>query len=172
MDQVLIAIFGVQNHLSTAQESARAVLIFFYGLLLLRLAGPRMFGHWSALDIAMTIMVGSALARAMTGSSPLIGTMAAAAVMAVLHVVIAHCVARNRRLAHFVEGRAVTLVDHGRIDEEARKRQKISESDFNEALRQEGIDGMAHIANVKSMTLEPSGKISVVKHEPCKPDLT
>jgi hypothetical protein len=37
-----------------------------------------MFGHWSALDIVISTMVGSALARAMTGNAPLIGTMVAA----------------------------------------------------------------------------------------------
>ena len=172
MDQLLLTIFGVQNHLSTAQEAARAVLIFTYGLILLRLVGPRLFGHWSALDIVVTIMVGSALARAMTGSAPLVGTMVAAAVMAFLHAALAHWVARNRTVARLVEGKAVTLIDHGRIDHDARKQAKISESDLREALRQEGVDGEAHVANVKSMTLEPSGHLSVVKVEPCKPDHT
>src|ERR1700748_2179893 len=103
MEQFFLTLFGVQNHLTVAQESARAVLIFSYGLLLLRLSGPRMFGHWSALDITITIMVGSALARAMTGSAPLVGTMAAAAVMAALHVILGHWVAHNEKFAHVVE---------------------------------------------------------------------
>jgi len=171
MEHLLIDIFGVQNHLTTAQEAARAVLIFSYGLVLLRLSGPRMFGHWSALDIVISIMVGSALARAMTGSAPLVGTMAAAAVMAILHVALAHGVARYRSLAHIVEGEPVTLVDHGRIDHDARKRNKISEADLREALREHGIDGEAKVGNVKAMTLEPSGKLSIVKIDPCKPDL-
>jgi uncharacterized membrane protein YcaP (DUF421 family) len=170
MEQLFIDIFGLQNHLTTAQEGARAVLIFAYGLLLLRLGGSRMFGHWSALDIVITIMVGSALARAMTGSAPLVGTMVAAAVMAGLHVSLAHAVARSGRLARIVEGAPVILIDHGRIDHDARKRQKISEADLREALREHGIDGEAKAANVKAMTLEPSGKLSVVKVDPCKPD--
>ena len=170
MTQALVDIFGIQNNLSTAQEAARAVLIFTYGLVLLRLCGPRMFGHWSALDIVISIMVGSALARAMTGSAPLIGTMAAAAVMASLHVALAHCVARNNRLAHIVEGEARVLIDHGRIDHDARRRSKISEADLREALREHGIDGEAKAGNVKRMTLEPSGKLSVVKADPCKLD--
>ncbi|HVW75369.1 MAG TPA: YetF domain-containing protein [Rhizomicrobium sp.] len=170
MEQFLVAIFGVQNHISTAQEAARAVLIFSYGLILLRVSGPRMFGHWSALDITITIMVGSALARAMTGSAPLVGTMVAAAVMAFLHVVLAHIVARHGKVAHLVEGEAVTLIDHGRIDHAARKRNMISDADIREALRQEGVDGEAHVDNVKVMTLEPSGHLSVVKVDPCKPD--
>src|SRR6201996_2444232 len=130
MEQFFIAVFGVQNHLTIAQESARAVLIFAYGLVLLRLSGPRMFGHWSALDITITIMVGSALARAMTGSAPLVGTMAAAAVMAALHVTLAHFVARSKTMARIFEGREVMLVDHGKIDQQARKRSKISEADI------------------------------------------
>ena len=170
MDQLFVALFGVQNNLTTGQEGARAVLVFAYGLLLLRLSGPRMFGRWSALDITITIMVGSALARAMTGSAPLVGTMLAAAVMAVLHVGLGHCIARNQKLARVVEGKAVTLIDHGRIDHETRKRCKISLADLQEALRQEGVDGEAHAANVKVMTLEPSGELSVVKIDPCKPD--
>lgn len=170
MEQLLTDIFGIQNHLSTAQEAARAVLIFAYGLLVLRLSGPRMFGHWSALDIVVTIMIGSALARAMTGSAPLVGTMVAAAVMASLHVALAHVVARNSRLAKLFEGKAVTLIDHGRIDHRARKHNKISEGDLREALREHGIDGEGKASNVKLMTLEPSGKLSIVKIDPCKPD--
>src|SRR6201999_3055044 len=142
MEQVFTDIFGVQNHLSTLQEAARAILIFSYGLVLLRISGPRMFGHWSALDIVVTIMIGSALARAMTGSAPLVGTMIAAAVMAGLHVALAHCVAHNERMAHIIEGVAIKLIDHGQIDHQARKRNKISNSDLREALREQGIDGV------------------------------
>lgn len=171
MDQFFIGIFGTQDHLSTAQEAARAVLIFGYGLLLLRLSGPRLFGHWSALDIVMSVMVGSALARAMTGGAPLIGTMAAAAVMAILHISLAHGVARNGVLARIFEGKSRTLIDHGRVDHAARKRCKISQADLREALREHGIDGEKKTGNVKLMTLEPSGKLSVVKIDPCKVDM-
>ena len=166
MGQILLELFGVENHLSTAQEAARAVLIFCYGLVLLRLSGPRMFGHWSALDIVITIMVGSALARAMTGSAPLVGTMVAAAVMAFLHVGAAHCVARNKKLARIIEGGAVTLIERGCIDNRQRKRSKISEADVCEALREHGIDGIDKLADVKRMTLEPSGNLSIIKADP------
>jgi len=172
MEHFFTMLFGVEGHLTTAQESARAVLIFAYGLLLLRLSGQRIFGHWSALDFVITIMVGSALARAMTGSAPLLGTMAAAAVMVALHVALAHCVARSSTFARIFEGAAVTLIDRGRIDHQMRKRHMISEADMREALRQEGVDGEAHVDNVKAMTLEPSGKLSVIKFDPCKPDRT
>lgn len=164
-----IALFGVQNHLSLLQECARAVLIFAYGLLLLRLGGRRIFGHWSALDVIVSIIVGSALARAMTGSAPLPGTMAAAAVLCLLHWLLAQGVARSRLLSRLVEGRAVILADRGRVDRERCKTHMISECDLAEALRQRGL-ATDSLDNVNHVTLEPSGRITVVKHDPCKPD--
>jgi uncharacterized membrane protein YcaP (DUF421 family) len=163
MAQFLIAVFGVKDHLTIAQEGARAVLIFAYGLVLLRMIGSRLFGRWSALDFVLTIMVGSALARAMSGGAPLLGTMIAAAIWAVLHSALAYGTARSVRLARILEGKEVYLIRDGRIDHAARIRNLISEADLREALRQHGIDGESNAGKVKAMTLEPSGKLSVIK---------
>jgi uncharacterized membrane protein YcaP (DUF421 family) len=168
--ETLTLLFGVKDHVSFAQECARAVLIFVYGLVLLRLSGRRTFGHWSAVDVVLSIMVGSALARAMTGNAPLPGTMAAAAVLTALHVLVGHVTTRSRTISRLVEGHAVKLMNQGRVDDTARRHHMISESDLTEALRQEGLDGERALENVKAMMLEPSGKISVIKHDPCKPD--
>ena len=51
--ELLTALFGAKDHVSLFQECARAVLIFFYGLVLLRLSGRRTFGHWSALGLRL-----------------------------------------------------------------------------------------------------------------------
>src|ERR1700744_653481 len=134
-------IFGVQNHVGLWQEAARALLIFAYGLLLLRLSGRRTFAHWSALDIVISVIAGSALGRAMTGSAPLPGTMAAAAVLVGLHVALSHLAARNRTASRILEGEAVTLADGGEIDHRTRKSYMISKNDLEAALRQEGVDG-------------------------------
>jgi len=162
---VVTALFGVKDHVSLSQGCARAVLIFFYGLLLLRISGRRTFGRWSALDIVVSIIVGSALGRALTGNAPLPGTMVAAAVMVGLHVLIANIVARFPRLARIIEGQSIILAEQGRIDHRARKNSMISTSDLEEALRQKGIDGEAQIDQVKAMRLEPSGEISVIKRK-------
>jgi len=167
---VFVEIFGKQNHLSLAQECARAVAVFFYALLMLRLSGRRTFAHWSALDIVVSFIIGSALGRAMTGSAPFPGTLAAVAAIVLLHILIGHLVARNRTIARWAEGDAITLVDHGLVHDEARKRHMIALPDLQQAMREEGLDWPGGLANIKRMTLEPNGKISVVKHEPCRPD--
>jgi uncharacterized membrane protein YcaP (DUF421 family) len=58
MEQYWYELFGSEHNLSLAQECARTVLIFFYGLLLLHLSGRRTFADWSAFDIILSIIIG------------------------------------------------------------------------------------------------------------------
>ncbi|MBE7198833.1 MAG: DUF421 domain-containing protein [Parafilimonas terrae] len=154
----LDTLFGTGRDLTLWQECARAVLIFAYGLLLMRLSGRRTFGKWSALDIVVSIMLSSSLSRALTGSAPLFGTMAASTILVLLHWLLAQGATRSARLARLVEGAAIDLSRGGRLDEAARLRQSVSAADLAEALRQAGIDSVGETARI---TLEPSGKITV-----------
>jgi uncharacterized membrane protein YcaP (DUF421 family) len=160
MQQFFIDLFGVESHLSLWQECARAVLIFFYGLILLRLSGRRTFGDWSTVDVILSIIIGSALARAMTGSAPLPGTLAAATALTALHAMVGYFVANSKSLSRIVEGSPIELGSNGQIDQRTRRRCMISECDIHEALRAEGIEDASA---TKRIVLEPSGAISVIK---------
>ncbi len=154
------ALFGEPGHLSVLQECARALLIFVYGLLLVRFAGRRIFGKWGALDIIVSIVVGSNLSRALTGSAPLLGTLTATTLLIVLHWVLSHLAARSPAVSHAVEGRAVALTEAGGLNSQVQIRHAVTEADLNEALRQAGIE---RVEDARQLTLEPSGKISVLK---------
>lgn len=159
---LLDSIFGVSRGLDTAQLCARAVLIFVYGLVLVRLAGRRMFGRWSALDIIVSIMVGSSLSRALTGNAPLWGTLAGTALLVVLHWLLARAAALSPILSRVFEGRSITLVRDGHVDERAMHVHGFTDADLREALRGAGIE---HPADARLLALEPSGKVSVLKRD-------
>ena len=161
---MLETVFGLRD-LSVAQECARAVLIFFYGLLMLRLSGRRTFAQMSALDLVISIIEDSNLSRAMTSSAPLWGTLAAVAVLVALHLFMAAVVARSRRLSRLIEGGPVLLAQDGVIHEAARLGCKISLADIAESLREHGLDGLGELHRVRTLMLEPSGKISVVRKD-------
>jgi uncharacterized membrane protein YcaP (DUF421 family) len=156
----LADIFGTTGDVNWAQECARAVLIFGFGLLLIRLAGRRVFGKWSALDTVVAIIAGSNLSRAITGSAPLWGTLAATAILMLLHWILAYAVARSPRLSRVLEGRPVDLAHEGQVRKSALRRHAVSEADLTEALRRAGVEDVEDTGKV---VLEPSGKISVLK---------
>ena len=63
-------IFGSGEDLSPMQMAARAFVMFFIALLLIRLAGMRVFGIRTAFDNILVIMLGAILSRGVAGSSP------------------------------------------------------------------------------------------------------
>jgi uncharacterized membrane protein YcaP (DUF421 family) len=156
----LEALFGETGHVSGAQECARVVLIFAYGLLIVRLIGRRLFGKWAALDIIVSVIIGSNLSRALTGGAPLFGTLAATTVLLGLHWILAQGAARFRIVSRVVEGAPLRLAAAGESDRRVQRRWAISEADIHEALRNAGLE---QISAAREVILEPSGKISVLK---------
>ena len=154
------ALFGTQTEMTGTQECARAVLVFCYGLLLLRASGRRIFGRWAALDIIVSIVIGSNLSRAITGNAPLLSTLAATTLMMAMHWALAQLAARSPFVSRLVEGRAIELGDGGVLRTHLRRLHAVSEPDLQEALRKSNVE---HVEDAARIVLEPSGAITVLK---------
>ncbi len=142
-----------------SQLCARAVILFAFGIVCIRIAGRRSFSQISPLDIIVAIIIGSNLSRTMTGKAPFFGGLAATLVVVILHRVLAMASLRWDGLARWVKSEPVVLVRNGVADEAAMKRHQIARSDLDESLRMETFE---HVEDVRLATLERGGKISVV----------
>jgi uncharacterized membrane protein YcaP (DUF421 family) len=156
----LTEFFGPTGHITWWQECNRAIVIFLYGLAAVRLSGRRVFGKWSALDIIVSIVVGSNLSRALTGGAEMGGTLAATTLLLALHWILAHSAARSRFFSRIIEGGPIELAQGGNQNGTTLRRQAISRWDLEEALRQSGVE---HIRDTSRVVLEPSGKITILK---------
>jgi uncharacterized membrane protein YcaP (DUF421 family) len=154
------AIFGQLGHLTWWQECNRALVVFVYGLAIVRVAGRRVFGKWAALDIIVSVVVGSNLSRALTGQAELGGTLAASTLLMVLHWILAQTAVRSLWLASILEGTAIELGRGGSVDPAIMRRNSVTQRDLDEALRQSSVDD---VAKTRQIVLEPSGKINVIK---------
>src|SRR4051812_16575109 len=155
--------FGTSDSISVAQEIARALVVFVYGVVLIRAFGRRIFGKWSAVDILVSIIAGSALARTMTGGAPLVGTLAAVTVLVVIQWVLAHISARSKAASRVIEGTPIALGRDGRLLPARMRANAVSATDVAEALRLAGVSEPGEAALI---TLEPSGKITALKYAP------
>ncbi|OHV74394.1 hypothetical protein [Ensifer sp. LCM 4579] len=70
------------------QMTVRAVIVFAYGLIAIRFAGRHAFGKSSALDIVLSVIIGSSLSRALTGNAPLVATLAAMTALVAIHAIL------------------------------------------------------------------------------------
>lgn len=142
------------------QMSLRAVLIFLFGLAVIRLLGRNAFGKHTALDIVLAIIVGSNLSRALTASAPLIPTLAATVAIALMFWAFDHLAARSPRFSATVKGEPVWIVRDGKVDRQTMTRLGVSEGDLEEAARQSGI---REVGEVHEAVFERNGKISTLK---------
>ena len=157
------AIFGSDPDLAWYQECARAALIFVYGLALVRIAGQadfrQMVGarHRRVDHDRVESEPGADRRRAILGHAGRDDAAGRAALGAGAAGRVAPPVFRASSRASRSNWRADGAPSHS-----VRERHAVSQSDLDEALRQSGVDD---IAAARTVTLEPSGKITVLKRD-------
>lgn len=158
---VLSSVLGLDaNDLNVWQMAARAIVAYPVGIAFVRLGEKRFIGKFTAFDVIMGIVIGSILARAITGGSPFFPSLAVGLVLVSLHYLFAMLSYNVEWFGEFVKGSGRTLVVDGEIQWQAMQKSHISERDLMGALRENG--GVDDITQVRLARLERSGNISVV----------
>jgi len=142
------------------QMTIRGVVVFFYGLVLVRFAGQRVFGKAAAFDIVLAVLIGSNLSRTLTANAPFVPTLAATAGLVALHWLITRLALRSYVVGWLVKGKVVQLVRDGDIDWQAMRRGGIGQGDADEAMRDAGVRGVRWTPSAAS----PVGAIPVHDH--------
>ena len=154
-------IFGSGQDLTPLQMAARAFVMFFIALLLIRIAGMRIFGIKTAFDNILVIMLGAILSRGVTGSSPFFSTVAAAAAMILVHKILAWLAMKHVWVGKLVKGYRRSLYHNGEMREENLNKTSISKDDLMEGVRLE--INKNSLEDVDQIFIEKTGEISVVK---------
>jgi uncharacterized membrane protein YcaP (DUF421 family) len=156
---------GVQD-IDVLQVCFRALFIYLFGWLILRMGNNRFLGQETAFDVILGFVLGSVLSRAINGTSPILLALAAAAVLVGFHHLLAWVTFRSRRLGKIFKGSPQLLIQDGRILPEGVRRYRLSPGDLEEVLRLH-----AHLTDpgkVQEARHERNGDISVItkKEEP------
>ncbi len=154
-------IFGNGEDLSPLQMAARAFVMFFIALMLIRIAGMRVFGIKTAFDNILVIMLGAILSRGVVGASPFLSTVTAAAAMILVHKILAWLAMKHVWIGKIVKGYRHSLYHAGQIRDENLQKTSISKDDLMEGVRLEIHKNS--LDDVEQIFLEKTGEISVVK---------
>ena len=159
MEFVRLLIGPDEGDANAFQLSVRAVILLLFGIICIRISGPRTFSLHSPLDIIVATVVGSNLSRAMTGKAPFFAGLTATFVLVVLHRLLSWASLRSAFISRWMKFGPLPLVKDGIADAEVMRKEGISHEDLLEALRGEQIE---ELAAVRLANLEGGGKISVV----------
>lgn len=159
----LLGLHASPGALTWGQIASRTVIVFLFGVALVRIADRRFMGRNAGFDVLLAIVLGSVLSRAINGQAPFFKTLGASVLLVILHRAVGWLSCRWSGFSRLVKGEAIVLVRDGKIISEAMHRCDISPDDLMENLRLNA--NVADRAEVAEARLERNGRISVVKVE-------
>ncbi len=141
--------------------SARAFIVFAWGILIVRLGERRLLGRNAGFDMLLIVILGSVLSRAVNGQSSFFPTLGVSAVLVLFHYFVSVLTFRSDFLSRWIKGRAHPLVKNGKLDEKELRDARITYDDLLENLRLNG--NVAGTKDVAEAVLERDGSVSVVR---------
>lgn len=152
--------------------------LFLYTLILVifRIMGKREIGELSILDLVVFIMIGElAVVAIETNHSPLFHTVLPMVLLMLIQITLALLSLKSKKFRNLIDGKPSIIINRGKIDESAMRKQRYNFDDLMTQLREKNIRS---IADVEFAILESSGSLSVIeklknsKEEPQKGDIT
>jgi len=142
----------------------RAVVVYGFLLVLLRLTGKRQVGQLAPFDLVLLLVLSNAVQNSMNaGDNSLTGGLVSATTLVGLNFLVGYITHRNKKLEALVEGRPEILIHNGKVFERVMKRLQLTHHELMAAIRQ---NGCACIDDVHLAVIENNGTISVVSRPP------
>jgi uncharacterized membrane protein YcaP (DUF421 family) len=138
----------------------RAVVAFFFVLLLTRVVGRRELSSLEPFDLILLVVIGDLVQQGVTQNDfSLTGMLLVGGTIAVLTVAVSYGSFRFPRLRPVFEGEPVIVVQDGETIERNLDRNRITEGELLAAARQQGF---ASLEGIEWAVLETSGQISFI----------
>jgi uncharacterized membrane protein YcaP (DUF421 family) len=148
---------------SPGEKVLRSLLVFVFLVVALRLGGKRELGEINVLDLAVLLLVSNALQNAMIGpDNSLLGGIIGGTTLFAANYLFVRATYRDARARRLLEGSSRILLEDGRVDRRALRREAITESELRSLARERGFERLSDVALIE---LEPDGHISVMAEE-------
>lgn len=139
----------------------RTILYYVVILLIFRLMGKREIGELSILDLVVFVMIGEmAVIGIADTEKPLFITIAPMVLLMMIQIIMAIVSLKSKRFRDLVDGKPTVIINRGKIDEDAMRKQRYNFDDLMTQLREKDIRS---IADVEFAILESSGSLSVIE---------
>ncbi|WHY65839.1 DUF421 domain-containing protein [Neobacillus sp. SuZ13] len=137
--------------------------LLFYSLILFifRMMGKREIGELSILDLVVFIMIGEmAVVAIERPNTPLFHTIIPMLLLMLVQILLAIISLKSKKFRNLIDGQPSIIINRGKIDEKAMRKQRYNFDDLMTQLREKDIRS---IADVEFAILESSGSLSVIE---------
>jgi uncharacterized membrane protein YcaP (DUF421 family) len=141
----------------------RAVVVYGFLLVALRVAGRRELAQMTSFDLVLLLVISNAVQNSMNGGdNSLTGGLVSAMTLVALNWLVGYATWRWPRVERIVQGKPIRIVTDGRVHLGALRQELLTLSELGSALRKQGI---MRVTDCKQVTLEPDGTLSIVHRD-------
>jgi uncharacterized membrane protein YcaP (DUF421 family) len=139
----------------------RATVVFFFLMLVFRLAGKRSLAQITSFDFVLLLIIGEATQNALIGQDYSLTNAALVIItLVMLDIGLSLVKARFPRLEPVLDDLPLVLVENGRAITDRMREARVDEEDVLAAARE--LQGLERMDQVKYAVLERSGGITVI----------
>lgn len=140
----------------------RGTVVYLFIFLVVRILGKKKLGELALFDLVLLIIMSAAVRNAIIGlDQSITAGLICVSVLGVLNTLINNLSFHFRWFEKILEGQPEVIILNGKIHKKVLKREKISDAELFEALREHEI---MNPEDVKCAILETDGKISVIRY--------
>ncbi len=141
---------------------ARAAIVYFAVLILLRISGKRQIGQMGATEFVSVLLISNAVQNSMNaGDNSLVGGILVAVVIISLSIAISFLTYKSKFFQQLFEGTPRLLIHEGKYIEKALQKEFLSKTEVNGLIRKQGH---SNVSEIKVGVLEADGTLSLIRH--------
>lgn len=138
----------------------RALVVYAFLLVLLRLTGKRQVGQLAPFDLVLLLVLSNAVQNSMNGGdNSVTGGLILATTLVALNWLVGWLTFRNKHFEALVEGRPVIVIHDGKVYTRAMRSVQMTKHELEASLRANGCAGPEE---VRFAVLENNGHLTVI----------
>src|SRR4029434_476368 len=146
------------------EKVLRPIMVYLFLVVSLRVFGKRELAQLNPFDIVVLLSLANTVQNAIIGDDNSVtgGLIGAFSLLSVNYLVV-RFLFRHRRLDQMLEGTATTLIDNGKLKQDALAKELMTVSDLRTVAHRQGFK---HLQDIKKCVLEPDGDIYIEGKDP------
>ena len=146
------------------EKIVRPIIVYFFLIFLLRIFGKRELAQLNPFDLVVLLSLSNVVQNALIGNdNSVTGGIVGAMSLLTINWLVVRFLYSSPKMDRLVEGTERVLVLNGVIDQNALRKELLTEEELLSAIHKQGFDG---VADVKKCVLEPNGSFYIEGRKP------
>ncbi len=139
----------------------RAVVVYFFLLLLIRLSGKRSMAQLTPFDFVLVLIISEAAQQGLSGDDySLVNSLLLVTALVGIDIGLSLLQQRSQKVRKLLEDVPDVIVSHGRVLSKRMHRARVSEDEVLAAARK--LHGLERMEQIRFAVVETDGEISIV----------